>query len=144
MDTENIGMTHPLDLLDPADFKSTGDYLAAAADLQLKHERPEFLGAYNKMVTEYGNRRMKEAREASHEEYARILRNTTLDSNEMKAVKAQAAEKVQADLTAQRIFPADMVDKTAQYVDELTKQAVLDKARRTHFNTMFRAAAGVN
>ena len=139
---DEMQMTNPLDLLDPKDFKSTGDYLAAAAELHMRRQSPEFRDAYGRMLAEFSDRQMQAARESAHAEYEQILRKTRLNEAEEKKVNEKAAQLIQADISAGRVARDQVVSKTNQYVEQLTKQAVADKANRTHFNKLFREAMG--
>ena len=137
-DSTSIKMTHPLDLLNQSDYKSAGDYVAAAAELQLKRETPEFRAAYNGMLSEYGKRRLAAVKEQQKEAYAEIVRNTKLTAAEETDVKEQAYRQAQGDLTTGKITELDLADRISKYESELTTQAINKKAGRSQANELFR------
>lgn len=131
-------LSSALDLVNRTDYSSVEQYLDAAAKAELERSSPEYRAARKRLEAEYNERLATRQREIEAAAYKTMRQNVILDSVDKRNIAAEAAERANRDLYANRISKADLADTISRYEREASEKAKDSKASNALFNAMIR------
>lgn len=131
-------LSSALDLVNRTDYSSVEQYLDAAAKAELERSSPEYRAARKRLEAEYNDRLATRHREIEAAAYKTMRQNVILDSVDKHNIAAEAAERANRDLYANRISKADLADTISRYEREASEKVRDSKASNALFNAMLR------
>ena len=126
------------DIVKRGDYDSDEAYLDACTRAELERSSPEYRAARKRLEAEYNERLATRQREIEAAAYKTMRQNVILDSVDKSNIAAEAAERANRDLYANRISKADLADTISRYEREASEKVRDSKASNALFNAMLR------
>ena len=130
--------TKPTSALRRADFESDEAFFHARALEKIQMDSPEYRNAFRDAQRELAAEREAAEAEAMHARRAELLKSTSLDYDEEKAVSSTAMKAAEAEFAAGKITHADIAHRAREIGDSLRERAVTDKVNTIMFNEKLR------
>lgn len=127
-----------LDELNREDFKDDSSYLAAAVELQLKLDSPQYRQARAKVVKAWQERQRAAAEEADRAAFEEAVKTYVLPEYTKRQIKAKAQQKAVEEINSGRITADRLDEVTKRYVDEMSVQAKRDAVTTQRMNERLR------